>query len=422
MFFYTLTEISRVQYRKHKQIPWGNKMNPDKLNNQEHTRCNHCGYDINPATAKRCAKCGKPLNVAVLKNNNNVTNPEPKTLTDWLLTPWMIRLLSGVVFLFVSWLIYGLFVTVSNVNQSSQVGVANPNDSIQNISPDVKLYDSIKDVPNVPEGTFNYGGGSTIAALTAQGFHEAITTAHPNFRLRYTEPRDNQPGGKKGIAMLFNGQLSFTLHGAYLKDGDYSKAEQRGFGIKQVPVALDALVFFTHPDITIPGLSIDQLQDIYKGKLTNWKQVGGPDLPIIPVARDPKASNLLNELIGKETEQISPRVQLNRDYTNGIRQVASTPGAISFGGGALIVGQQTIRPLAVARANSKEYVQPFIEDGKRINITAVRDASYPLTRRRFIVFRQDGTIDQLAGEAYANMLLSKEGQQIVEKAGLIPLR
>jgi phosphate transport system substrate-binding protein len=397
-------------------------MNPDKLNNQKLIVCNHCGYDTNPATAKRCVKCGKPLNVTVLQNNSQSAKPEPKTLADWLLTPWIIRLLSGVVFLFVSWLIYCAFVTVSSVSKSSDLGVDNSSDTSQNVSPEVKLYNSMKEVPNVPEGTYNYGGGSSFAVLTAAGLNEAIAAAHPNFRLRYTQSRDNQSGGKAGMAMLLDGELSFTLGSGAFKETDSSKAEQRGFRLKRVPMALDALVFFTHRDISIPGLSVEQLKDIYKGKLTNWKQVGGPDLPIIPITRNPKAATLLELLLGSEAGQVSSRVQFVNNYTEAIRKVSATPGGISFGGGGAIADQRTVRPLALAQANAKEYVQPFIDDGKRINVTAIRDGSYPMTRRLFVVLRQDSTIDQLAGEAYANMLLSKEGQQIVEKAGLVPLR
>ncbi|WP_017316995.1 PstS family phosphate ABC transporter substrate-binding protein [Mastigocladopsis repens] len=397
-------------------------MNPDKLKNQKHIKCNHCGYQTNPTTAKRCQKCGKSLNVSLIQNSNEVTKPKPKSLDDLLLTPWTIRLLSVLVFLFVSWLIYCAFVTVSSLNKSNEIGVANSSDRSQNISPEVKLYNSIKEVPNVPEGTFNYGVSATFAALTAHGLNEAISAVHPNFRLRYTEPKDNQVGSKKAIVLLLDGQLSFTQQGSSLKDEFYRKAEQRGFKLKQIPVALDALVFCSHPDISIPGLSVEQLQDIYKGKLTNWKQVGGPDLPIVPFARDPKASNLLNQLLEKEVGQISSRVQFTHNYTEAIRQVSSTPGGIFFGGSGPIVGQGTVRPLAVAKANSKEYVPPFIEDNKRLNTAAIRDASYPLSRRLFVIVREDGTIDEAAGEAYANMLLSKEGQQIVEKAGLVPLR
>ncbi|NJM70104.1 MAG: hypothetical protein HC862_07645 [Scytonema sp. RU_4_4] len=396
-------------------------MSPDRLNNLKYIKCNLCGYSTNPNTAKHCQQCGKPLNISLIKNKKHAKS-ESKSLDDWMLTPWMIRLISGLVFLFISWLIYCAFVTVSSLNKSNELEVYNSSNGTQNIAPDVKLYNSMKEVPNVPEGTFNYGGGATLAALTAQGLNEAITQAHPNFRLRYTEPKDSKPGAKKGIAMLLNGELSFAQRGGALSDVDYSKAQERGFGLKQVPFAFDALVFCTHPDISIPGLSVDQLQDIYKGKLTNWKQVGGPDLAIIPFARDPKASTALNELLGKETGQISPRIQFMRDFTEAIRKVASTPGGIFIGGSGPIIGQRTIRPLAIAKANSQEYVQPYIEGGKRINAAAVRDSSYPMSRRMFIVFRQDGTIDQLAGEAYVNMLLSKEGQQIVEKAGLVPVR
>jgi phosphate transport system substrate-binding protein len=353
---------------------------------------------------------------------NMDTKLKPKSLGDWLFTPWMIWLGCGLVFVLVSWSIYSLFGTSSSVNNSNGVGVVNSDGNNQNIAPDVKLYDSMKDVPNVPEGTFNYGGGSSFASLTAQGLNEAINKAHPNFRLRYTEPRDGKPGGKKGLAMVLNGDLSFTLSGASLTDDDYSKAQQRGFRLKQVPFAMDALVFFTHPDISIPGLSVDQLKDIYKGKLTNWKQLGGQDLPIVPFARDPKASNVLNELLEREAEQVSSKVQFTRDITESIRKVGSTPGAISFGGSTVTIGQQTIRSLAIAKANSQKYVQPLVDNDRQMNVTAIRDGSYPLGRRKFIVFRLDGTIDQLAGEAYANMLLSKEGQQIVEKAEHIPLR
>ncbi len=389
--------------------------------NNEFIVCKHCGYDTNPITAIQCLKCGQKLDVSV-KNINTDTKLKPKSLGDWLFTPWMIWLGCGLLFVLVSGSIYSLFSSSSSVNNPNGAGVYSSGDSNQNIPADVKLYDSMKDVPKVPEGTFNYGGSGSFAALTAAGFHEAITKVHPKFRLRFTEPKDGKPGGKKGIAMLIDGQVSFTLYGASLTDEHYSKARERGFRLKQLLIGFDPLAFYTHRDILIPGLSVEQLRDIYKGKLTNWKQVGGPNLPIIPFAKDPKDSNALSELLGLEADQYSSKVQFIRDTTESIRKVASTPGGISFAANALIMDQQTIRPLAIAKANSQEYVQPLIDDGKQINIAAIRDSSYLLTRRRFIVYRQDGTIEQLAGEAYANMLLSKEGQQIVEKAGFVPLR
>jgi phosphate transport system substrate-binding protein len=125
-------------------------------------------------------------------------------------------------------------------------------------------------------------------------------------------------------------------------------------------------------------------------------------------------------LMGDQIKDIGSNVRIVRDYTTGIRQVNSTPGTIFFGTAGLVAGQRSIRPIALAKANSKQYVQPFLKDGG-INIVAFQDGSYPLTRRLFVVTRQDGTLDSQAGIAYANLLLSREGQQIIEQAGFVPL-
>ncbi|WP_231510556.1 hypothetical protein [Fischerella sp. PCC 9605] len=66
-------------------------------------------------------------------------------------------------------------------------------------------------------------------------------------------------------------------------------------------------------------------------------------------------------------------------------------------------------------------MQPFIDNGKQINTVAIQDGTYPISRRLFIAIRRDGKIDEQAGVAYTNMLLSKEGQQFIERSGFVPL-
>jgi phosphate transport system substrate-binding protein len=373
--------------------------------------CRWCSYDQNPVRATHCRKCGKPLVIPALSSSDEIAKSTMFVAGVSILA--IVLLLFSVGGYFV-WQQIQPPTTTSDLNSSSTSSLSS--------SSDIQLYNSMKEVPNVPEGTFNYGGAVLFASITASGGHEAMTEAHPNFSLLFTEPRDGPPSQTKGIAMLLNGDLSFAQSAVSLKDADYSKAKERGFALEQVPVAIDTIVFFTHPNVSIPGLSVDQLQDIYKGKITNWKQVGGPDLLIVPFARDPKVVNLLNVLLGSEAKQVSSKVQLVRDYTEAIRKVASTPGGISFGGSGPLVGQKSIRFVPLAKAKTKEYVQPFLDNGKRLNTTALRDSTYPMTRRLFIVIRRDGKIDEQAGVAYTNMLLSKEGQQFVEKAGFLPLR
>jgi phosphate transport system substrate-binding protein len=253
--------------------------------------------------------------------------------------------------------------------------------------------------------------------MTAYGMNSAIAQAHPEFRLRYTEPPLGVPPGcSTGIGMLLDSELSFAQNGRSLKDSEYKKARERNLALQQVPVAIDGIVFFTNQDIPIPGLSIKQLQDIFLGKVTNWKQVGGPDRAVVPISQDPKVHVTLNLLLGDRLMNMGRNVKIVRDYTTAIRQVANTPGAISYSSASIAVGQQSIRLLGVARGNSKQYVSPAI-GSSQVNVTAFQDGTYPITRRLFVVIRRDRTPDELAGVAYTNMLLSAQGQQIVEKAG-----
>ena len=279
--------------------------------------------------------------------------------------------------------------------------------------------DLIEEV-QVPSGIFSYGGAHTFAAISAL-VNKAIAATHPAFQLRYTEPFNNKPGSGTGIAMLLDKQLSFAHSGRPLEDEEYAKAKTRGFRVQQIPVALDAIAFYTHPKINLPGLSIRQVQAIFLGKITNWKQVGGPNLPIKPFAVEPKLTSAVQILFeGIDNAQLGHNVRIMRDYTEIIRQVAVVPGSISYASAPLVQGQKTIRPLALSRGNSKQYVQPFTSEDL-VNATAIRDGSYPLSRRLFVVIRRDGTLDEQGGLAYTNLLLSQEGQRLIDRAGFVPL-
>lgn len=386
-------------------------MNTNESNAKGTVICSWCSYDANPIGAKYCQKCGKRLVKLSLPKNNKNTGSDFSTLVV------VGSSLVGVVLLLFG--VGGYFFW-----QQTQVVTtpSNLNNSLESISSDIRLYNSMKEVPNVPGGTFNYGGSVIFSSLSTQGTHQAMTQAHPNFVLRFSEPTNSNPGQNTGITMLLDGELAFAQSSKPLEDAHYSKAKERNFSLQQVPVAIDGFLLFTHKDLSIPGLTVDQIKDIYKGKISNWKQVGGPDLPITAFAFNPKFGAALNILLGSEINKLSSKVQFMRDYTDGVRKVSSLPGAIGIGSTGAILGQQSIRPLGVAKTNSKNYVQPFTNDGKLVNAAALRDGTYPLTRRLFVVIRRDHTLDETAGVAYTNLLLSKEGQQFVEKAGFVPIR
>lgn len=382
------------------------------MNSNQTQVCLKCSYDANPNIATCCQKCNYPL------NSDNVSTSKSPAI-PWSAVPLIGLLLLTLGFYFF-WRNYAIAPPAASKPSVPIARHSRPSQAVSaKLSPasDLQLYNSMRDVPNVPKGLFNYGGATCFAAMTAHGMNSAIAIAHPEFRLRYTEPPLNVPPGcSTGINMLLNSELSFAQNGRPLQDAEYSKARERNFSLQQVPVAIDGIVFYTHQDVPVPGLSINQLQDIFLGKVTNWKQVGGPDLPLVPISLDPKVHVTIKLLLGAQGNDIGSNVEIVRDYTTAIRKVASIPGAISYSSASIVSGQQTIRLLGLAKAHSNNYVPPFTKSGQA-NVTAFQDGTYPLTRRLFVVIRRDGTPDEQAGVAYTNLLLSAEGQQIIEKAG-----
>ncbi len=123
------------------------------------------------------------------------------------------------------------------------------------------FYQTLAEVPNVPQELFNYGGATTFAPLRSKAVVSAIDQAHPKFQLYFIEAMGGKPGSGTGIKMLLAGELSFAQSSRPLKDTEFSKAKERGFTLEQVPVAIDGIAFYVNPLVSIPGLSLSQVGD-----------------------------------------------------------------------------------------------------------------------------------------------------------------
>lgn len=280
----------------------------------------------------------------------------------------------------------------------------------------VILYDSMSQVKDVPPGLFSYGGALYFASLVAHGLNDAITQSHPDFNLRYTKPSNRDQSYTNGIKMLLDGQLSFAFNGRSLTGEEYAQADLRNVGLLQVPIAIDGIVLFSNNKTSVDNLTLEQVQGIFSGQITNWEQLGGSNLSIVPVLLTPENIEILGI---KDIPSVPYLTQYAANYTLAIRKVIATPGAISFASASLVQDQQGIKVFSLAEEASTNSVTPIVAG--KADLELFKDGIYPLTRRLFIVIRQDGTPDQLAGEAYAQMLLSKQGQKIVEQSGFVPL-
>lgn len=372
----------------------------------QYQKCRVCSYDANESDATHCEACKFSLLRPTVTGMLAQVPTQVLHSRSYLVILVLLLALSATGF----YIIWRRALQDGSALHYAQKKQLTENPDLQ------RRYFSIKEVPDVPKGIFSYGGAICFAAMTDHGMNDAIAKSHPQFQLRYTQPLSQPPGCSTGIEMLLNGELSFAQNGRPLLEDEYRSAKQRNFYLVQVPVALDGIVFFTHPTQKVSRLSVKQLQDIYMGKIKNWKQLGGQDLPIVPIGQDIKIHNTLKLLLGNQIKNISNDVKIVRDYTSAMRMVGSKTGGISYSSAAIAQGQKTIRSLALANSNSTNYISPFTSTNT-VNIAALKDGTYPITRRLFVVIRRDGTLDQQAGEAYARMLLTTEGQRIIEDAG-----
>jgi phosphate transport system substrate-binding protein len=283
-------------------------------------------------------------------------------------------------------------------------------------------------IQNVPLGQYSYGGSTTWAPirLLVDG---PLQAAKPEFRLRYLSPYGEAPGSGTGIRQLLARQLDFAQASRPISAKEKQQAQALGVTLKEIPVAIDGIAIAVNPSLTISGLSIEQLQEIYQGTVTNWQQVGGPDLAIVPISRGSGGTVdwFLESVLGGQA--FGPNVQTIGTTTEALQKLGAEPGGIYFASAPEVVPQCTVKPVAIGRSVG-QFVAPYQgtpvpkdecpANRTALNPQAFRDGTYPLTRNLYVVVRQDASAK--AGEAYASLLLTGEGQGLLEKAGFVKLR
>lgn len=306
--------------------------------------------------------------------------------------------------------------SVSN-NPSQQIGA-----NIENLA----------QVPNIPSGLFSYGGSTTWAPIRRE-VDSTIKAVFPQFQLRYTEPTSGAPGSRSGIKMLLNNQLAFSQSSRSIKNEEYQQAQQRGFTLKDIPVAIDGIAIAVNPSLNIPGLTLAQIKQIYTGQISNWQQVGGPNLPIIPYSRRIEEGGTVeffdDNILGGE--KFGENVQYISTTTEALREVGKNTGGMYYASAPEVVGQCSVKSLPLGKTADKlvpPYQEPFVplsecsQKRNQLNAPAFQSDQYPITRRLFVIVKQNGQTDQQAGEAYARLLLTNQGQELISKAGFVRIR
>ena len=188
------------------------------------------------------------------------------------------------------------------------------------------------------------------------------------------------------------------------------KMKEAGKAYKEVIIAKDALAVVVNPKNQVNQLTREQLEDIFTGKITNWKEVGGADLQIVVYSRETSSGTyeFFKEHVMNKKNYVASALLM--PATGAIIQsVSQTEGAIGYVGLAYI--EKDIKALKVSYDKGKTFVVPSIETA--MNLT------YPITRPLYYYYLT--TIESKVSP-FINFILSDEGQKIVIAEGYVPLK
>ncbi len=256
-------------------------------------------------------------------------------------------------------------------------------------------------------------GSDTIVNL-ALAWAEKYQEIHPEVRISVTGG-----GSGTGIAALLNGTVDIANASRQISPEEKQAAEARGLRPFEFVVARDAIAVLVNPANPISRLTLQQVSDIYSGKIENWKEIGGYDRPIVRLSRETNSGThvyFLEHVIrlgDKKNKTLFSMDTLLLPSSEGIiAELRDNPNAIGYDGLGYVPTDGTVKVIAIARNEHGPYVLPTIE--------SVNNKAYPIARDLYMYTAGEPT--GVVKEYLTWIMYSTEAQEIVGKLGFVPMR
>jgi phosphate transport system substrate-binding protein len=251
--------------------------------------------------------------------------------------------------------------------------------------------------------SFKIKGSDTCLPLTQKEAEEYMKK-NPGTSIMVT-------GGGSGVGFsaLLSGTTDIAQSSRKMKMDEKMKLQDAGKNFNEVIIAYDALAVIVNPANKVTQLTREQLESIYTGKITNWKEVGGDDMPIVLYSRETSSGTY---------EFFKEHVLSGKNFSAGallmpatgaiVQSVSQTKGAIGYVGLAYL--ETSVKALKVSYDGGKTYVMPSVESAK--------NKSYPITRPLYYYYTKSA---EKIVQPFVNFVLSAEGQKIVGEIGFVPI-
>lgn len=252
-------------------------------------------------------------------------------------------------------------------------------------------------------------GSDTIVNL-ALAWAERYQPLHPEVRISVTGG-----GSGTGIAALINGTVDIANASRKISPEELRAAEANGTVPVEFVIARDAIAVIVNPQNPVSRFTLQQVSDIYSGKINNWQEVGGEDRPIVRLSRETNSGThvyFLEEVLRlgqPDNKTLFSTDTLLLPSSEGITaEIRDNPNAIGYEGLGYVT--HDVKVVSVARGEGEDYFFPSAQ--------TVDDGTYPIARELYMY-----TADEPVGATkdYLDWILNPEAQQIVSELGFVPV-
>jgi phosphate transport system substrate-binding protein len=242
--------------------------------------------------------------------------------------------------------------------------------------------------------------GSTTVGPIGDAFAEYFKKSYPNVEIAVSKT-----GSGNGAAALIDGRCDIAMMSRFMKDTEFKNAIAKGVYPVTHTIAMDGVCIIVHPSNPILELKTAQVRDIYNGKITNWNELGGPDLAIVPISRDTSSGTYETfENLVMSGEKIGSKVEYVNANPQAHDRVKSTAGAIGYVGIGFL--DSSVKALKI--------------DGVTPSKQTISTGQYPLTRPLFLFTNGYPKLGSIIHK-FCTFYLTDTGQQIIEAKGFVPL-
>lgn len=245
-------------------------------------------------------------------------------------------------------------------------------------------------------------GSDTLLPLT-QALSEMYMDSDPQASVTVTGG-----GSGVGISALLEGTTDMAMASRSIKFTEKMKMKRAGRELREAVVAWDALAVIVNPSNPVDQLTREQLEQIFRGRIRNWKEVGGPDLKIVVYSRETSSGTY---------EFFKESVLHDKNYAAGvlsmpasgavIQSVRQTRGAIGYVGLAYL--NRYVKPLAVSYDGGEHFVKPSVQ-------TAI-DGEYPVVRPLYYYYDQASAA---AVTPFLEFVTTPQAREKMLQTGFIP--